>query len=561
MKIIKDWLSADKHNEVIVLGGCIALVLAVYSTAISSYFVVGELRQINYSIPETWKDVLQFFISRGWESVYYRPIVKLTLWMNYSLFNLNPVGHHVFNLCFHIFNTVLVFHFADLLTKDKNISTIAALAFAAHPLHTDAVIRILNNNSLTSTFFYMLAVISFIKYLSFTKRRSAYFAITILTFILSLLTRESAISLPAVLFLYEFIHYRRKQRSHELALTKEGSNKLIPPWLSKYIPFLLVLLLFFAFRAFILGPAMPGRHIGLETPLRVSYHFLQLFAPINIHTFNFHDFSQLLLNIMILCTFLPIMLVLALHTHFQISRNILAYCSLWVLITSFPLYLMSLAFMSQARLLYISSVGSSILLATCIMKGYYHFKKHTRMWSKIALIFVLFCLLSSWSLRAIQRNRIYPQVGAIAQNILFQFKNMYPEFPKGSSLYLIKFPSYFLTDGETPLRPISDYSGALQLQYHDRSLNIYQDWHCLDEPKARPITSPRGAVQPEYRPKSLFTRQPKLDEALHFLKSHSFFENLKRNERCFVFEYQNGVVVETTSLYMKEIGPGRGDAT
>lgn len=557
MKITKDRLLDNEHMQIIVLCGCITLLFAIYSPMISSYFVLGELRQINYSIPETWKDVMRFFTSRGWESVYYRPIVKLTLWMNFSLFNLNPIGYHVFNLCFHFFNTVLVLHFANLLTKDKNISTIAALTFAAHPIHTDAVTRILNNNSLTSTFFYMLAVISFIKYVSLSERKRAYFAITILTFILSLLSRESAISLPAVLFLYEFIHYRRKQRAVELAFIKEGSDRLIRSWISKYIPFLLVLFLFFAFRAFILKSGMPGRYIGLETPLRVSYHFLQLFVPINIHTFNFQNFSQLLLNMVILFTSLPIMLVPILHTHFQISRNILTYCSLWVLITSFPLYFMSLAFMSQDRLLYISSVGSSILLATCIMKGYYHLKKHIGMWSKIALIFVLFCLLSSWSLRAIQRNRIYPQVGAIAQNILLQFKNMYPEFPKGSNLYIINFPSYFFTDGETPLSPISDYRGALQLQYCDKSLLVYQDWKYSDGIEVRPISDCYGVFQPEYRNKTSIVYQErkkvtKLDVNLQFLQSNSFFENVEKKKKCFVFEYQNGIVVETTNLYIKK---------
>src|SRR3989344_495302 len=446
-------------KEMGILGGCIALVLAVYSASISSYFVVRELSLIYLSIPETWKKVHQIFTERGLESLYYRPILKLTYWMEYSLFNLNPIGYHVTSLFFHILNTILVFYLANILTKDMNVSYIAALVFAVHPLHTDTITRTANSNNLTFTFFYLLAVISFIKYSTLGETIGVYLAIAIFAFILSLLAKETAITLPVVLFLYEFVFY----------LGKIHDYYLISPYLNKYIPFLLILFIYFILRAFVLGGGAPLRGIGLGTPFKVSYHFLQLFAPINIRTFNFRNMPQLILNIIVLFNFLLIIILLVMGKEFEIPKDIIIYCSLWVLITCFPVYLTALLVYPPFRLLYISSVGSSILLGLFIMKGYHNLGEYNTGWAKIVLILLMVSLLSSWSVSAIQRTRIHKQVGDIAKNIVLQFKKMYPEFPEGSNLYLINFPGYWLSDGEIPLRAISDYRGALQLVYHDKS--------------------------------------------------------------------------------------------
>lgn len=521
-------------KEMIILGGGILSILAVYSTSIPAYFVVSELSLIYLSIPETWEKVHQIFTERGLESLYYRPIQKLIYWMNYSLFGLNPTGHHVTSLFFHILNTILVFYLANILTKDRNASYIAALLFALHPLHTDAVNRIALVPDIAYTFFYMLAAISFIKYITLEETMGVYLAIAIFAFILSLLAKEAAITLPVVLFLYEFIFY----------LSKTHDYQLMSPHLNKYIPFLLILFIYFILRIFFIGSSMPARGIGLRTPLKVSYHFLQLFLPINIRAFNFRDRSKLIVNIIILFNFLFIVIFLAMGKKFEISKDIFIFCSLWVLITSFPLYFLALLPLSQVRALYISSVGSSILLGLLIMQGYYNLGEYNTGWAKIILIFLMFSLLSSWSVRAIQRNHIYKQVGDIAKNIILQFKNMYPEFPEGSNLYLINFPCYFLTDGETAVRAISDYRGALRFIYRDKSLNVYQDWDRLKEFEVRPISNYRSAQKPEQEKKLT-----KHDENLQFLKSNFFYENIEKKKGNFVFVYQNGLIVETTNLY------------
>ncbi len=332
-------------------------------------------------------------------------------------------------------------------------------------------------------------------------------------------------------FLYEFVYY----------LGKASDYNIIFPYLNKYTPFLLILFTYFLLRLF-LGGSMPACRIGFGTPLRVSYHFLQLFAPINIRTFNLRNMSQLFLNIIILLNFILMVILLSMGKGSEISKDILIYCSLWVLVTCFPLYFLALLPSSPA--LYISSVGSSILLGLFIMKGYHNLGDYNNGLAKIILIFLIISILSSWSVRAIQRTRIYKQVGDIAKNIILQFKNMYPEFPTGSNLYLINFPSYFFSDGETPVRVISDYSGALQLVYHDKSLNVYQDWNPLKKFEVRPISNCCSAQQSKQE-----NKLTKCGKNLQFLKSNSFYENIKKKKRNFIFEYQDGVIVETTSQY------------
>ena len=90
-----------------------------------------------------------------------------------------------------------------MLIKNKEIATLAALIFAIHPMHTESIAYISGRTELIHAVFFLISVICFIKYLQGRERSKGLYYGTLLTFSVSLLTKETAVSLIVVFFLSE----------------------------------------------------------------------------------------------------------------------------------------------------------------------------------------------------------------------------------------------------------------------------------------------------------------------------------------------------------------------
>ena len=76
-------------------------------------------------------------------SRWYRPLSEWSLALSWSLFGLNPVGHHILNSVLHAFNAVLVAVIGQRLTRDTRASLLAGLSFPAgqhHPIHRSQIL-------------------------------------------------------------------------------------------------------------------------------------------------------------------------------------------------------------------------------------------------------------------------------------------------------------------------------------------------------------------------------------------------------------------------------------
>ena len=85
--------------------------------------------------------------------------------LNYHIFDLKPWGFHLVNILFHCGVSVLVFLILGKLLTEQSITTssvylsapfIAAMLFATHPIHTEAVTWIAGLPDVAFTFFYLL---------------------------------------------------------------------------------------------------------------------------------------------------------------------------------------------------------------------------------------------------------------------------------------------------------------------------------------------------------------------------------------------------------------------
>ncbi len=137
----------------------------------------------------------------------YHPLTMLTLWLNYQMGGLNAKGFHLFNLLLHVANTYLVFRFIWLISDKKKVAAaLVALFFAIHPMHVESVAWIAERKDVLYSFFLLLGLNSYLKYIAQNDYKALI--VTFLYFVLSLLSKPSAIIFPALLLLLDYYKER-----------------------------------------------------------------------------------------------------------------------------------------------------------------------------------------------------------------------------------------------------------------------------------------------------------------------------------------------------------------
>ncbi|XP_053318277.1 protein O-mannosyl-transferase TMTC3 [Spea bombifrons] len=92
----------------------------------------------------------------------YRPLTVLTFRLNYLFSELNAVSYHFLNMVLHAVVS-LIFLKVCKLFLDSRTSLIAALLFAVHPIHTEAVTGVVGRAELLSSIFLLAAFLSYTK--------------------------------------------------------------------------------------------------------------------------------------------------------------------------------------------------------------------------------------------------------------------------------------------------------------------------------------------------------------------------------------------------------------
>lgn len=92
----------------------------------------------------------------------YRPLTVLTFRLNYLFSELAPASYHLLNLLLHAVVCVLFLRVCRLFL-DKNSSLVAALLFAVHPIHTEAVTGVVGRAELLSSIFLLAAFLAYTK--------------------------------------------------------------------------------------------------------------------------------------------------------------------------------------------------------------------------------------------------------------------------------------------------------------------------------------------------------------------------------------------------------------
>jgi protein O-mannosyl-transferase len=377
----------------------------------------------------------------------YHPLTVLFYSLLYFFFRLNPLPYHVFNLVIHLLNVILVFDLAyKLITKHSTVdslqktdfsleaSAFVACLFAVHPMHAENVNWISDLKDLLYTFFYLGSLICYVNCLDFKVQRSKFnikksYIASLLLFILSLLSKPSAVTLPVVLFLTDYYFSRRITRYSVL----------------EKIPFFILSLIFGVITIYSQKPAFTiilSINDRLFLPFyNLVYYICAFFLPLKLSAVHplplkADSFSVIIYFIYPLILLIIMALTTLIAIKYKIQRRILIFGFLFFLITiSLVIQITPVGFCIVAeRYTYLPYLGLLFIIG-----GNYTLLKEKSNWLLTGLNIMIILIIIALSVLTYQRNKIW----ANSMTLYTDAINKFPDSPiahnnRGIAYYALK---------------------------------------------------------------------------------------------------------------------------
>ena len=225
----------------------ILAVLVVYRNSLGGVFVFDDVSAIleNPTLrpPIHWGNVL-FAPGDEAGTVGGRPLVNLTLALNYAFGGLRVEGYHAVNIALHLLSTLLLFGIVartfsfrqDRAGKGQRpedrssfdharvdgfwVALVVALLWAVHPLQTESVTYIVQRAESLMGLFYLLTLYSFIRFAQAetgsenvpefsgigkpTTQKRRWLIVGVCACLLGMATKEVMVTAPLAIFLYDW---------------------------------------------------------------------------------------------------------------------------------------------------------------------------------------------------------------------------------------------------------------------------------------------------------------------------------------------------------------------
>lgn len=326
--------------------GCIAMWgVVIYSNTLTVPFVFDDLIYIHNNPilkePLNFARIIVFAPSR-W-------IGFFTFAVNYYFGHWNTIGYHLVNLMIHIGAAICCYSLVLLTLRTprlKNrpvehktaLALLAALIFLSHPVQTEAVTYVWQRVESLAAFFYLLSLAFYVKSRldsngeqpSFLLDSSSSYVTSCLLAYACAMTKETAITLPAVMILYEMIFFKD--------FSKRAKHVLL-----RVVPFLCLVIVV---PVLALKSPVVTKNVLYESPPAGAYVLTQtrvittylrlLVCPVEQNLDYDFPLSKSLLEPEVMGSLLLIISVVALGIFVRRSSPLIAFGIIWFFVTLLP---------------------------------------------------------------------------------------------------------------------------------------------------------------------------------------------------------------------------------
>ncbi|CAL4135362.1 unnamed protein product, partial [Meganyctiphanes norvegica] len=243
------------------IGIIILVSIVVYISALGCDFVFDDISAIKENRdlrPNT--PITNLFLHDFWGTPMhkeqshksYRPLCVLTFRLNYLVHELEAAGYHIVNVALHSLVCLLYYRMCGLFLCEMS-SFVAALLFAVHPVHTEAVTGVVGRAETLSSVFFIGSLLAYSTATSIqvhsprgvrVSTRWIWLLTSVILATTAMLCKEQGITVIALCLVYE-LFVVQKVNGYEMLQFVEGvvSGKgCVPSWVSDSAPrvFLLV---------------------------------------------------------------------------------------------------------------------------------------------------------------------------------------------------------------------------------------------------------------------------------------------------------------------------------
>ena len=157
-----------------------------------------------------------------------RPVLYASFLVDRLLYGFEPAGYHALNILLHVGSTTLVYAILKMAVEEgATIPFWTALIFAIHPIATETVTYISGRASGLMAFFYLLALWLYVRAWDVpASRRPVSMCAALGAWILSIGSKETAVTLPLILPLWDVLVRRVKGASLRSAMLAQ-----VPFWI------------------------------------------------------------------------------------------------------------------------------------------------------------------------------------------------------------------------------------------------------------------------------------------------------------------------------------------
>ena len=365
------------QDKKVALAILVSLSLVVYLNSLNGAFVSDDIAAILRN-PE---------IANPWKYLFSGNLPSFTLSINYLIGQFNPFIYHLTNLFFHIGVVVLVYFFLWQITSQE-ISFLAAVIFAVHPIHTEAISWISGRPYALGAVFLLASLWFYIASQKKEKLNYYHYFASLACFFAAQFAEIKSVAFLLIIGLYEFTF-----------------GKLSQNW-RKIVPYFVIALLFLAYlfqpfqtRVATENPEYAGGVTLFkpweQIPIALS-SYLELFVwPMNLTLYH-EDLSfstanylvRLVITVILLCSLI----------YFYRKEKLLFFGFSFFILSLIPTMLpIHIAWIVAERYVYLGSMGLCLVAAWILVKS---LKKYPQ-----ALLIVVGILVALLSARTIIRNQ------------------------------------------------------------------------------------------------------------------------------------------------------------
>ncbi len=273
-----------RKRDPLIISCLLCIITISYLPTLSGNFILDDYPLVKYNTfirefqsPASYLSQEDAFVadrSGDYHSGYYRPLINFLYTVDYKIWGMVPSKFRMTNLILHLFTCLFLYQLLRLFAHEGMGPFWVVLVFGLHPANTEAVSWITSRNNIVVTLF---SILSFTFYVKNDLRPSKWARmLCLLCFSMALLSKEFALMLLPIFFLYDQIM---------------GKKRITRALIYGYLAIAMIVISYLFLRHFATQSVVPlgdAWHIlrGLYfLPFLIAYNLRIIFLPFGLHNF------------------------------------------------------------------------------------------------------------------------------------------------------------------------------------------------------------------------------------------------------------------------------------